>query len=101
MSSTKTQEPADPAAADSVDNKRHRLAWILFAGLAILVMLFNVGSIFLPGILGASAWRGTAISIGLVAAYGIVLLIVLAAVYYVHWTNTAIRKERRAAERDS
>lgn len=67
--------------------RRSRLSWTLFLFLTSLVFIFNLLTIFTPHMINISISQGSAITLGITFAFLIILLIVLAAVYYVHWNN--------------
>jgi uncharacterized membrane protein (DUF485 family) len=92
MSSATGQTPDDSARYQSFFSRRSRLVWILFTVLAGLVLLFNVASIYMPLLIGAPVWPGSVMTFGMIFGYLIVLLIVLASICYVRWTNSELLK---------
>ena len=67
--------------------RRESLSWRLGGALVVLVLTFDLLSIFLPQVAGMELAPGAVISIGIVFAFFIVMAVVVTAVYYVRRLN--------------
>ncbi len=52
-----------------------------------LVFIFDVLSVYFPSVMTAAAWKGSAFTIGVVYACGIVLSVILSTFYYSYRIN--------------
>lgn len=52
-----------------------------------LVFVFDVLAIYAPSVMTTAAWKGSAFTLGLVYACGVVISVVLSSIYYSHRIN--------------
>lgn len=67
--------------------RRNSLSWRFAGALILLVLMFDLLSVFLPAVAGQALAPATVISIGIVFAFLIVAAVVASAVVYVHRLN--------------
>lgn len=80
--------------------RRSRLSWSLISSLIGVVITFEVATVFTPELINQPIVQGSMITLGISAAFIIIISMVMAAVYYVRWNNVefsrvleAIRKQ--------
>ena len=67
--------------------RRSRLSWSIVVCSIGLVLAFSVVSIFFPSVANFAIYEQGAATMGITFAVLIIVVIVLAAIYFVHWNN--------------
>ena len=89
-------QPLNSEQDQSQQKTRHshdRLSWLLVGALIGLVLGFDLLSVYAREFMGAPVAAGSVISVGMIAAFCIVVVILAAALYYVMKVNAAYRDD--------
>ncbi len=70
--------------------RRSRRSWSLVSSLIGLVVTFLIATVFTPELVNQPIIRGSMITLGISAAFIIIITMVLAAIYYVRWNNVEL-----------
>lgn len=89
MSSTNEQDEERLSAFARIKNIQARLAAALLSGLLFSLLLFDLLSVYSPGIMGSEIYPGSVYTIGILFAFCIIIAVVISAAYYVHRLNKA------------